>query len=96
MPRFRMEQQFQLKDALAKMGMSEMFSGSADFTAMAKGINKGDLYVSAVVHKAFLEVSYSLYECCWVTFGLVSSITSAGLLIVICLCVLAHLSCLHA
>jgi serpin B len=54
-PKFKVEAEFLLNDVLAGMGMSDAFrSGTADFS----GINgrKKDLFISAVVHKAFVEI----------------------------------------
>ena len=56
LPRFKATCEFRLDKALAALGMTDAFdSGKADFTGM--GGRKGDLYISAVVHKAFVEVN---------------------------------------
>jgi serpin B len=56
LPRFKATCEFRLDKALAALGMSDAFdSDKADFTGM--GGRKGDLYISAVVHKAFVEVN---------------------------------------
>lgn len=53
LPKFKLTQQFDLNDILSKMGAEEMFiPGKADFT----GITAEPLFVSKVVHKAFVEV----------------------------------------
>jgi serpin B len=44
-----------LNKALAEMGMPSAFSRSADFTGM--GGSKGELCLSAVIHKAFVDVN---------------------------------------
>lgn len=55
LPRLKMTSQFRLKDALASMGMRDAFSlEKADFSGM-DGI--GWLYISAALHKAFIEVN---------------------------------------
>lgn len=55
MPKFRLEKSLQLKSALAALGMKEMFdANNADFSKIN---GKKDLYVSAVIHKAFIEVN---------------------------------------
>jgi len=53
MPRFEFDSEFSLKDTLAEMGMPIAFSGSADFSGMT---GKPELFISAVVHKAFVAV----------------------------------------
>jgi serpin B len=55
-PRFKFTQRFDLSEDLSKMGMKDAFSaGVADFS----GINgrKNDLYISKVIHKAFVDVN---------------------------------------
>ncbi|CAH1272144.1 SERPINB9 [Branchiostoma lanceolatum] len=54
LPRFKLEQEFGLGDTLKKMGMAEAFSDAADFSGMS---GSKDLFISAVVHKAFVEVN---------------------------------------
>jgi len=53
-PKFRMTSQFSLADVLKSMGMKDAFSGKADFSGMT-GVR--DLYISAVIHKAFVDVN---------------------------------------
>lgn len=53
-PSFEIESEFRLADTLAGMGMPDAFdSESADFSGMAE---TRELYLSAVVHKAFVKV----------------------------------------
>jgi serpin B len=54
-PKFKMTSQFSLADVLKQMGMTDAFSSeAADFS----GINgKKCLFISAVIHKAFVEVN---------------------------------------
>jgi serpin B len=54
LPKFKLTQQFALADTLAAMGMTDAFSPSADFSGMD---GAHDLYISAVIHKAFVEVN---------------------------------------
>ena len=55
LPKFKMTSQFSLAETLEKMGMPDAFDvGKADFSGMTG--NK-DLFVSAVLHKAFVEVN---------------------------------------
>ncbi len=53
MPKFEFESEFNLNDALKAMGMTEAFSGSADFSGIT---DKADLAISDVIHKAFVSV----------------------------------------
>jgi len=54
LPKFKLSQQFDLNDVLSKMGAEEMFiAGRADLS----GITAEPLFVSKVVHKAFVEVN---------------------------------------
>ena len=53
-PKFRLTGEFGLNDALSGMGMTDAFRpGKADFSGMT---GTRDLAISAVVHKAFVEV----------------------------------------
>ena len=56
LPRFKIESEFKLVESLEKLGMTDMFGPTADFSGMTGGINKG-IYVSEVVQKAFVEVN---------------------------------------
>ena len=53
MPRFEFESSFSLKDSLAAMGMTDAFSGNADFSGMT---GSRDLFILDVVHNAFVSV----------------------------------------
>jgi serpin B len=53
MPRFEFDSEFSLKDTLAGMGMPIAFSSSADFSGMT---GNRELFISAVLHKAFVAV----------------------------------------
>jgi len=54
LPKFKLSAQFSLAKILAAMGMTDACSAQADFSGMDGG---RDLYLSAVVHKAFVEVN---------------------------------------
>ncbi|XP_020851474.1 serpin B6-like [Phascolarctos cinereus] len=55
LPRFKLEENLDMKFILQKLGMSDAFDGSkADFSGMSA---RHDLYLSKVVHKAFVEVN---------------------------------------
>lgn len=53
-PRFKTTSQFSLGEVLHAMGMTDAFSGSADFSGMT---GEKDLFISAVIHKAFVDVN---------------------------------------
>jgi serpin B len=53
-PKFKMTSQFGLASVLKSMGMTDAFSSKANFS----GINgKRDLFISAVIHKAYVDVN---------------------------------------
>ena len=55
LPRFKTTAEFSLKDPLVAMGMTDAFApAKADFSGMS---GKKDLFISAVVHKAFVDVN---------------------------------------
>jgi serpin B len=54
MPKFKVESSFGLKDVLSEMGMPDAFEpGTADLSGMD---GTKDLYISAVEHKAYIDV----------------------------------------
>jgi len=53
MPKFEFESEFELEKTLTTLGMPIAFSDAADFSGMTGG---RDLYISDVVHKAFVSV----------------------------------------
>ncbi len=56
LPKFKMAEEFNLRGELEKLGIQDAFlPRKADFTAMATSPQES-LYISAVVHKAFLDV----------------------------------------
>jgi serpin B len=74
-PKFRMTSQFSLADVLKAMGMTNAFVPDiADFS----GINgKRDLFISAVIHKAYVDVDEEGTEAAAAT-GVVMKLTSVG------------------
>ncbi len=73
-PKFKMTSQFSMATVLKSMGMKDAFSSNADFS----GINgKRDLFISAVIHKAYVEVNEEGTEAAAAT-GVVMRLTSIG------------------
>ncbi|XP_069474596.1 neuroserpin [Ambystoma mexicanum] len=54
MPRFKIEQNIDLKDVMKGLGIAEVFSPKADLSAMS---DLKDLYLAKAVHKAYLEIN---------------------------------------
>jgi serine protease inhibitor len=54
LPKFKVEAGFELQKALPAMGMTLAFTRSADFSGID---GKRDLFISAVIHKAFVDVN---------------------------------------
>lgn len=55
LPKFKVTAEFKLNDVLMEMGMKDAFVfGKADFSGMA---TREKLYISAVLHKAFVDVN---------------------------------------
>ncbi|XP_060838643.1 leukocyte elastase inhibitor-like isoform X2 [Rhopalosiphum padi] len=54
LPRFKLEQSLQLEEVLSNLGSPTMFTREANFTNI---VENGDLYVSKVVHKAYVDVN---------------------------------------
>lgn len=52
-PKFKMTQKFNLNDVLRSLGMKEAFTRTANYSNMEPN---GELFISDVVHKAFVEV----------------------------------------
>jgi len=74
-PKFKLEYEIKLNDALCALGMSEAFDGGlADFTRIAAG---GGLYIHLVKHKSFVEVDEKGTEAAAVTVVEIRE-TSAG------------------
>ena len=72
LPRFKLESQFDLKEPLKQLGMTDMFNETkADFSGMTGGTNKG-LFVSQAAQKAFIEVNEEGAEAFAATFAKMS------------------------
>lgn len=74
LPRFTLDLQFDLKQVLAAMGMSDAFVAKADFSGIGGG---GPLWISGVFHHARVEVNEQGTEAAAVTDVLLTSGTSS-------------------
>ncbi|MFN7997011.1 MAG: serpin family protein [Bryobacteraceae bacterium] len=68
-PKFRAESEFSLRGALARLGMPDAFTGSADFSGID---DRRDLLLSDVRHKAFVDVSEEGTEAAAASGGMVT------------------------
>uniref|UniRef100_A0A8C4ZJ93 Serpin peptidase inhibitor, clade B (ovalbumin), member 1 n=1 Tax=Gadus morhua TaxID=8049 RepID=A0A8C4ZJ93_GADMO len=70
LPKFKLEEDYELKEALGKMGMTDVFiGGKADLSGMNR---EGGLFLSTVAHKAFVEVNEEGTEAAAATAGMIS------------------------
>jgi serpin B len=74
LPKFKLTSQFRLASVLKAMGMTDAFSRSADFSGMD---GKRDLFISAVIHKAYVDVNEEGTEAAAAT-GVTMRLTSVG------------------
>ncbi|XP_041648145.1 leukocyte elastase inhibitor-like isoform X2 [Cheilinus undulatus] len=69
LPRFKLEEDYELNEPLAKLGMTDVFSAKADLSGMN---GEGGLFLSTVAHKAFVEVNEEGTEAAAATAGMVA------------------------
>lgn len=74
LPRFTMTSQFQLRSVLESMGMTLAFTEQADFSGIS---TEEQLFISAVIHKAFVDVNEQGTEAAAAT-GVILAPTSAA------------------
>lgn len=55
LPKFKLETKYDLLSPLQRMGIKDAFDQAADFSGM--GWKKGDLWISQIKHRAFVEVN---------------------------------------
>ncbi len=54
LPKFEMEEKYELKGLLSRLGMTKAFDSDADFTAMID--DDIDFFIDEVIHQAYIEV----------------------------------------
>lgn len=69
LPRFKMEESYNLTSHLAHLGVEDLFTSKADLSGMSEA---RDLFVSKVVHKSFVEVNEEGTEAAAATAGIVT------------------------
>ncbi|XP_049443908.1 leukocyte elastase inhibitor [Epinephelus fuscoguttatus] len=70
LPKFKLEEDYELNEPLAKLGMTDVFCGAkADLSGMN---GEGGLFLSTVAHKAFVEVNEEGTEAAAATAGMVA------------------------
>lgn len=69
LPRFRLEESYDLTAPLAHLGVQDLFCSKADLSGMS---GTRDLFVSKVVHKSFVEVNEEGTEAAAATAGIVA------------------------
>ncbi|KAM4026595.1 serpin B6-like [Anomaloglossus baeobatrachus] len=71
LPRIFLEESYDLKSYLTEMGLSDLFNADkADLTGISE---KGNLYVSEMFHKAFVEINEEGTEAAAATAGIVTA-----------------------
>jgi serpin B len=56
LPKVSIEANYELNDPLIALGLGDAFSGAADFSGLIKGAGPGDLAISKVLQKTFLDI----------------------------------------
>ena len=69
LPKFKMEEQYDLRATLGDMGIGDLFTADADLSGMSE---TGGLFVSDVVHKAYIDVTEQGTEAAAATAVIVS------------------------
>lgn len=67
MPKFKLEESYDLNSHLAHLGIEDLFSRKADLSGMS---GTRDLFISKVVHKSFVEVNEEGTEAAAATAGI--------------------------
>jgi serine protease inhibitor len=56
LPKVKIEADYQLNDVMIGLGLGNAFTADADFSSLIEGAGPGDLVISQVLHKTFLEI----------------------------------------
>lgn len=56
MPKVKIEADYNLNEAMAALGLGDAFTPKADFSGLIEGAGPGDLVISQVLHKTFLDI----------------------------------------
>ncbi|MCA8898619.1 MAG: serpin family protein [Hyphomonas sp.] len=56
LPKVKIEADYNLNDAMIALGLGDAFSGNANFSRLIEGAGPGDLLISQVLHKTFLDI----------------------------------------
>lgn len=67
LPRFKLEESYNLNSHLARLGIEDLFNSKADLSGMS---GARDLFISKVVHKSFVEVNEEGTEAAAATAGI--------------------------
>ena len=56
LPKVTIEANYELNEPLMALGLGDAFTGAADFSGLIEGAGPGDLAISKVLHKTFLDI----------------------------------------
>ncbi|KAK1339649.1 hypothetical protein QTO34_018203 [Cnephaeus nilssonii] len=66
LPRFKLEENYNLNSHLASLGIKDLFTTRADLSGMSRA---GDLFISKIIHQSFVEVNEEGTEAAAATFA---------------------------
>ncbi|KAG8546521.1 hypothetical protein GDO81_018740 [Engystomops pustulosus] len=83
LPKFKLEENYDLKSVLSDMGMPDAFGNGSDFSGMS---SNNELFLSKVVHKSFVEVNEE---------GTEAAAATAGIMMLRCMMIVPKIICDH-
>ncbi|KAM3929059.1 serpin B6-like isoform 2-T2 [Leptodactylus fuscus] len=83
LPKFKLEENYDLKSVLCDMGMPDAFASTSDFSGMS---SNNELVLSKVVHKSFVEVNEE---------GTEAAAATAGIMMLRCIMIVPKIICDH-